>query len=62
MRERQRSLRIEMYKAVRDAMSEEDVYGNSVGKPIILPTSFILDPRYMFQKYQDAMVVRRFYG
>ncbi|KAH7653509.1 DNA helicase protein [Dioscorea alata] len=35
---------------------------NSIGKHIILPASFIPGPRYMFEKYQDAMAICRFFG
>ncbi|KAH7666932.1 DNA helicase protein [Dioscorea alata] len=51
IREHQTSLRTEMYKTC-----------NSIGKRIILPASFIPGPRYMFEKYQDAMAICRFFG
>ena len=38
------------------------MHGSSIGEPIILPTSFILGPRYLFEKYQDAMAICRFFG
>ncbi|XP_039130858.1 uncharacterized protein LOC120267239 [Dioscorea cayenensis subsp. rotundata] len=62
IREHQTSLRTEMYKTVRDATSQEDLQCNSIGKRIILPASFIPGPRYMFEKYQDAMAICRFFG
>ena len=51
-----------MYKNVRDAITREDMHGSSIGEPIILPTSFILGPRYLFEKYQDAMAIYRFFS
>ncbi|XP_039138709.1 uncharacterized protein LOC120276027 [Dioscorea cayenensis subsp. rotundata] len=62
IREHQTSLRTEMYKTVRDATNQEDLQCNSIGKRIILPASFIPGPRYMFEKYQDAMAICRFFG
>ena len=62
IREHQRSLRTEMYKNVKDAITREYMHGSSIGKRIILPVGFIPGPRYLFEKYQDAMAICRFFG
>ena len=61
IREHQVSLRIEMYKTIRDEINQEDMHGSSNGKHIILPASFIPCPRYMFEKYHDAMAICRLF-
>ena len=33
-----------------------------MGKRIILPASFIARPQYLFQNYQNAMAICRYYG
>ena len=62
IREHQRSLQTEMYKNVRDAITREDMHDNSISNRIILPASFIPGPRYLFEKYQDAMAICRFFS
>ncbi|OMO85808.1 DNA helicase PIF1, ATP-dependent [Corchorus olitorius] len=62
IRQNQRKIRVEMHKDVSDAIYRGDNDGNSVGKRIILPASFTGSPRYMFQSYQDAIVICREYG
>ncbi|OMO88819.1 DNA helicase PIF1, ATP-dependent [Corchorus capsularis] len=55
-------LRSEMYSNVRDVVARGDVQGNDIGKRIILPASYTWGPRYMYQNYQDAMVICRYFG
>ena len=62
IRDYQRSLRTEMYKTVKDAITKEDMHGSPIGERIILPASFIPGPRYLFEKYQDAMAIYRFFS
>ena len=57
IREHKRSLRTEMYKNVKDAITREYMHGSSIGKRIILPSSFIPGSMYLFEKYQDRKSV-----
>ena len=46
---------------MRDAAEVDDGDMESIGKKVILPSSFIGSPRHMVQLYQDSMsIVRRF--
>ena len=57
----QDSLRAAIYNGLQDAIRVNDTDMNSIGKRVILPSSFIGGPRFMAQLYQDAMnLVRRF--
>ncbi|XP_013614355.1 PREDICTED: uncharacterized protein LOC106320522 [Brassica oleracea var. oleracea] len=39
-----------------------DADATQLGKKVILPSSFTAGPRYMAEKYQDAMAICRWYG
>ena len=57
----QRTLRAAVYNGFRDAIRLDDSNLSSIGKRVILPSTFIGGPRFMAQLYQDAMnIVRRF--
>ncbi|CAF2154317.1 unnamed protein product [Brassica napus] len=58
----QKQLRAELYQNVCDAMESGDTDARKVGKKVILPSSFTSSPRYMSEKYQDAMAICRWYG
>ncbi|OMP08446.1 hypothetical protein COLO4_06468 [Corchorus olitorius] len=45
-----------------DLIHQGDADVSDVGKRIILPASFIGSPRYLYQKFQDAMAICRAYG
>ena len=57
----QRTLRVEQYAHLRDAVIND---GNiaDMGQLIILPSSFTGGPRYMHERSQDAMTYVRNYG
>ncbi|XP_077252576.1 uncharacterized protein LOC143891975 [Tasmannia lanceolata] len=55
----QPQLRADLYKGLRDAVVRGDTTPSSVGRRIILPSSFTGSPRYMVQNYQDAMAICR---
>ena len=55
-------LKADFYKNVRDAVVRGDTSCKSLGKRIVLPTTFTGGPRYMIQNYQDAMAVCRWAG
>ncbi|CEP09521.1 hypothetical protein [Parasitella parasitica] len=57
----QKALRAELYNGLTDALRLDDNNMRSIGKRVILPSSFIGGPRCMAQLFQDAMnLVRRF--
>ncbi|OMO49907.1 DNA helicase PIF1, ATP-dependent [Corchorus olitorius] len=58
----QNDIMADIYSNVRDLVHRGDVDVSAVGKRIILPASFTGSPRYLYQKYQDAMPICRAYG
>lgn len=58
----QHELRAELYQGLADAVSSGDANGATVGRKIILPSSFSGSPRCMHQLYQDAMSIVRQFG
>lgn len=61
IRHNQSSLRAEVYNGLRDAVRLDDNDMSSIGKRVVLPSTFVGGPRFMAQLYQDAMsLVRRF--
>lgn len=58
----QPQLRAELYKGIKDAVLRGDTTPASVGKRIVLPSSFTGGPRYMAQNFQDAMAICKWYG
>ncbi|KAH9096629.1 hypothetical protein Ae201684P_013295 [Aphanomyces euteiches] len=61
LRDQTNNLRSDTYRAVHDAVSH-DVDVKSIGKRIVLPSSYTGGPRYMRQRYLDAMAIVRKYG
>jgi hypothetical protein len=62
IRSNQLQLRSEVYYGLKDAVFKGDTTPSSVGKRIILPSSFTGSLRYMIQNYQDAMAICRWAG
>ena len=62
VRQNQLKLRFELYGGLKDAVLRGDTNPKSVGKRIILPSSFTGSPRYMAQNYQVAMALCRKVG
>ena len=58
----QSELRSELYQGLSDSVNAGDTDGSSVGRKIVLPSTFIGSPRNMNQLYQDAMAIVRRYG
>lgn len=58
----QKKLRADLYNNVCDAIGRGDTDPKSLGKRIILPSSFTGGPRYMIENYHDAMAICRTYG
>jgi hypothetical protein len=62
VRRNQNALRSELYSGLRDAVLRGDTSPASIGKRIVLPSSFTGSPRYMIENYQDAMAICRWVG
>ncbi|XP_048615648.1 uncharacterized protein LOC125588375 [Brassica napus] len=58
-RNNQDVLRAELYSNVCDAVGKGDTDARTVGKRFILPPSFTGGPRYLIEKYHDAMAICR---
>ena len=50
-------LRSHVYCSIQDATEEGDCSASSIGRRIILPSSFGGSPRHMHGQYQDAMAI-----
>ena len=62
VRQNQLKLRSELYGGLKDTVLRGDTNPKTVGKQIILPSSFTGSLRYMAQNYQDAMAICRKVG
>ncbi|KAL3625338.1 hypothetical protein CASFOL_030792 [Castilleja foliolosa] len=58
----QKKFRCDIYKGLEDAVISGDKDPKSIGKRIILPSSFTGGTRFMVQNYQDAMAICRSVG
>ncbi|XP_013583371.1 PREDICTED: uncharacterized protein LOC106292319 [Brassica oleracea var. oleracea] len=61
-RNNQDVLRAELYNNVLDAVSRGDTDAKIIGQRFILPPSFTGGPRFLVEKYHDAMAICREYG
>ncbi|XP_013632756.1 PREDICTED: uncharacterized protein LOC106338286 [Brassica oleracea var. oleracea] len=61
-RNNQDILRAELYSNVLDAVSKGDTDAKIIGQRFILPPSFTGGPRYLVEKYHDAMAICREFG
>ncbi|XP_071692044.1 uncharacterized protein [Rutidosis leptorrhynchoides] len=59
LRNHQNDLWTNKYHNVCDAVTRGDTKVESIGKRIVLPSTYIGSPRYMMQNYQDAMALCR---
>ena len=62
IQKKQDYLRAEIYSGLKDTVLRGDTTRASIGKQIVLPSSFTGGPRYMIQNYQDAMAICRWAG
>ncbi|KAB2625677.1 hypothetical protein D8674_017337 [Pyrus ussuriensis x Pyrus communis] len=61
LRSNQATVRADLYKGLEDSLNAGQHNAGSIGRRIILPSSFVGSPRDMYQRYQDAMtLVQRF--
>jgi hypothetical protein len=59
IRTHQNELRADLYKGLADALESNDTSVDSLGRSVILPSSFVGAPRHMAQLYQDSMAIVR---
>lgn len=62
IRYNQTQLRADLYQGLQNAVSSGDANPRTLGKRIVLPSSFEGSPRQMQQLYQDAMAIIRRHG
>ncbi|KAI9123390.1 hypothetical protein K1719_004690 [Acacia pycnantha] len=62
VRTHQKELRVDLYQGLANAVLSGETNGATIGKRIILPSSFTGGSRYMIQNYQDAMAICRSEG
>ncbi|KAI9123500.1 hypothetical protein K1719_004800 [Acacia pycnantha] len=62
VRTHQKELKVDLYQGLADAVLSGETNGATIGKRIILPSSFTGGARYMMQNYQDAMAICRSEG
>ncbi|XP_074342481.1 uncharacterized protein LOC141680051 [Apium graveolens] len=55
-------LRSNLYNNIVDSVNKGDTDATTVGKRIVLPSSFTCSPCYMQQNYQDCMAICRRFG
>ncbi|PIA32902.1 hypothetical protein AQUCO_04300087v1 [Aquilegia coerulea] len=58
----QKLIRSDLYQGLRDVVIRGDTAANVVGKRLVLPPTYTGVPRYMVQRFQDAMVICRWDG
>ncbi|KAJ1686117.1 hypothetical protein LUZ63_017507 [Rhynchospora breviuscula] len=58
----QHKLRTDKLCNIRRAVTEGDMLGCELGKRIMLPSSHVGSPRYMFQNYHDCIALCRHFG
>jgi hypothetical protein len=62
LRRNQKKLRADLYQGLQDALEAGDTDTTTLGRKIVLPSSFTGGPRFMVQLYQDAMAICRSFG
>ena len=62
LRTHQATIRSELYQGLADALQNDNLNANQIGRRIVLPSSFTGSDRYMSQLYQDSMAIAWEYG
>ncbi|XP_028752798.1 uncharacterized protein LOC114712429 [Neltuma alba] len=62
VRTHQKELRADLYQGLTDALLSGERNASSVGKRVIVPSSFTGGARYMLGNYKDAMALCRYFG
>ena len=55
-------LRVDNCQNLRDTVASGDRDPRNLGQGAILPSSFVVSPRYMFERQQDTMIYVRLFG
>ena len=59
----EKALRSDQYQGLADSfVNQGDIDLDSLGKRVILPSTFAGSPRHMTELYQDAMAIVRAFG
>lgn len=58
----QKKIIADLYNNVQDAVMNSDTDAKSIGKRVILPSSYTGSPRYRAEKYHDGMAICRWEG
>ena len=53
----QNTIRADLYNGFHDRVANGETNAESIGRRVILPSSFTGGPRHMIQQYQDAMAI-----
>ena len=62
LRREQSALRPDNYKEFHDAIGAGDGDPKNVGQKVVLPATFTVGPRHMYERQEDAMSYARIYG
>ncbi|XP_076936001.1 uncharacterized protein LOC143602926 [Bidens hawaiensis] len=62
IRNNQNLFHTEFLQGIEDAVERGDSEGRSIGKRMILPSSFTGGPRYMYKHYLDALAICKVHG
>ena len=62
LRTNQANLRADLYNGVADALARTDVDLASIGRRVVLPSSYLGSARFIGQCYQDSMAIVRQFG
>ena len=62
IRTNQNKLKAEQYKGLLDALASNETDLRTIGRRVILPSTFIGSPRHMKQLYQDSISIVSRYG
>ncbi|XP_058742338.1 uncharacterized protein LOC131614807 [Vicia villosa] len=57
IRKNQPKLRVSKYNSLNDEGEQSQIAGSSIGKRVVLPSSFVGDRRFMDQLYYDGMAI-----
>ena len=62
IRNHQSDIRADLYNGLQDALINDDVNADYLGRHFILPSSYTGGPRLMAKLYQDSVAIMRYFG
>src|SRR5258708_29666584 len=62
LRTHQPTIQAELYQGLADALQNDDLNANQLGRRIVLPSTFTRSDHQMSQLYQDSMAIAREFG